>query len=338
MRVLTYLGPHRLEWREAADPRVSGAADAVVRPLAATTCDLDRAIIGGRTPLPPPFAIGHECVAEVIEVGDAVRRVAPGQRVVVPWHIACGACHRCRAGLTASCAEVTPRAMYGVPLGGDWGGLFSDLVRVPFADAMLVPVPAGVPSAQVASASDNLVDAWLAVSRPLQKHPNARVLVVGGGGSIGLYAIELALAAGAAAVDYVDRSEERLGLASSLGARPIPRAQPIGEQYEVVVDASAHPAELARALRAVAPGGDCHSTGIYFADTPVPLLDMYANDVTLRTGRPSVGPHIAEVLALVAAGKVHPEKVTSQQAAWDDAIEVLLARPLKPVLVRAPVG
>jgi alcohol dehydrogenase len=334
VRVLTFLGPGKLEWREAPDPGVNGAAQAVVRPIAASTCDLDRALVAGKAPLPGPFALGHECVAEVVDVGDAVRRVAPGDRVVVPWHISCGQCDRCRAGLTASCSAVTPRAMYGTPIGGDWGGMFSDLVLVPFADAMLVPVPAGVDPAAVAAASDNLTDAWLAVSRPLAAHPRARVLIVAGGGSIALYAIELARAAGAAAVDYVDRAPERLALAESLGARPIPRGAPL-DPYPVVVDASGGmPAELTRALRAVAPGGMCTSVGIYFADPALPLLDMYANDVTFRTGRPSVGPHIARVLSLVADGKVHPERVTSRVARFDDAVEVLLEKPLKPVLVR----
>ena len=335
MRVLTYTGAARPEWREAAELHVGAAAEAIVRPIAATTCDLDRAILAGRTPLPPPFALGHECVAEVVEVGDGVRSVRPGAQVVVPWHIACGACGRCRRGLPASCESVTPRAMYGTPIGGDWGGLFSDLVRVPFADAMLVPLPAGVAPASVASASDNLTDAWIAVSRQLAAHPGAEVLVVGGNGSIGLYAVQAAFAAGAPSVVYVDKPPDRLELAASLGARAVSRGAELGE-YLAVVDASGNPAELVRALRAVAPGGWCHSVGIYFLDAPLPLLDMYGKDITFTTGRPSVGPHIARVLALVAEGRLHPERIGAT-APWDDAPEVLAARPLKPILVRPPL-
>jgi alcohol dehydrogenase len=219
------------------------------------------------------------------------------------------------------------------PIGGHFGGLFSERVHVPYADAMLVPLPPGVPPAAVASASDNLVDAWLAVARPLSRYPGAPVLVLGGTGSIGLYAVEHALAAGAERVDYVDHRPERLELAESMGARPIARdARELGE-YPIVVDASGRPAELVRALRAVAPGGICTSVGVYFLDHPLPLLDMYAKDVTFRIGRPSVGPHIARVLGLVAEGRIHPERVSSRVAAFEDAIEVLLAPNLKPVLV-----
>jgi alcohol dehydrogenase len=337
MRELIYEGPNALAWREAAEPTVRGApAGAVVRPIAATPCDLDRAIVAGRTPLPPPFALGHECVAEVVAVGDEVRRVRVGDVVVVPWHLACGACERCRRGLTASCARVPPLAMYGAPLGGHHGGLFSELVAVPFADAMLVRLPDGVSSAQAASASDNLTDAWAAISRALDEHPAARVLVVGGVGAIGLFAVELAGAAGASGVDYVDKPGDRLALAESLGARVVERGAALPEPggYEVVIDASGHPAELRRALGALAPGGLCHILGIYFAETPLPLIDLYAKDVTIRTGRSSVGPRIPEVLALLAAGRIRPERVTGAPHPFDAAPDVLRARHLKPVLVR----
>ena len=334
MIVLTYSGPEDLAWREAPAPRLQGAREALVRPVAATPCDLDRAIVAGKTPLPPPFTLGHEAAAEVVEIGAEVRRVRPGDLVVVPWHISCGGCDRCLAGLTASCREVPPRAMYGTPIGGDFGGLFSDLVRVPFADAMLVPVPRGVPAAAAAAVSDNLTDAWLAVSRPLAQHPGVPVLVVGGTGAIGLYAVMCALAAGAPEVTYVDRNPERLALATQLGARPLPRAAGALPEHAVVVDASGNPAELARGLRAVAPGGALTSVGVYFLDTPLPLLDMYANDVTFRIGRPSVGPHMARVLQLVAAGKLEPTRVGAGPIPWDQAPTVLRSRALKPVFVR----
>ena len=105
--------------------------------------------------------------------------------------------------------------------------------------------------------------------------------------------------------------------------------------YPVVVDASANATELLKAVRAVAPGGTCTSTGIFFLDTPLPLFDMYLRDVTFRTGRPSVGPHVATVPSLLAEDRVHPEKL-SETANWDDAIDVLRTRKLKPVLMRSP--
>src|SRR4030095_8368865 len=111
MRERTYVGDRRVEWRERPDPRLETRFDAIVRPVAATTCDIDRAILLGRAPVPAPFAIGRECVAEVVEAGVGVTHVMPGDLVVVPWHIGCGRCDRCRAGLFAHCRTVPYRAM-----------------------------------------------------------------------------------------------------------------------------------------------------------------------------------------------------------------------------------
>src|SRR3954452_21977076 len=89
MRRLEFVRRGELRWAEAPEARVQDAGDAVVRPIASTTCDLDRAIITGATPFAGPFAIGHECVAGVVEAGDDAGTLRRGQRVVVPWHICC---------------------------------------------------------------------------------------------------------------------------------------------------------------------------------------------------------------------------------------------------------
>ena len=93
--------------------------------------------------MPPGHAVGHEGLAEVVAVGDDVTTVRVGDRVVVPFQINCGQCSACRRGVTGSCASLPLMAMYGMapPAGLDGGGFMSDLVLVPFADAMLLPVP-----------------------------------------------------------------------------------------------------------------------------------------------------------------------------------------------------
>src|SRR3954465_7603461 len=176
MRQWTFFRRGQVEFRDVPEPRLRSDEDAIVRPIASTTCDLDRAIIAGGTPFDGPFAIGHGCVAEIVEVGDRAR-VEPGERVVVPWHPCCTECASCRRGLTAHCERVGRFAMYGLPLGGDLGGLFDDLVHVPFGHA-LVPLPDGVRAEDVASASDNLTDAYGAVARPLRGRPGSSVLVL----------------------------------------------------------------------------------------------------------------------------------------------------------------
>ncbi len=172
MRTLFFPGPGRVEWREAPDAELIAATDALVRPVAVATCDLDTALIHGDAPFQGGFPLGHEGVAEVVAVGSDVRTVKVGQAAIVPFQISCAHCERCRRGLTASCLSVAPGAMYGLePYGGPWGGFLADLVRVPFADAMLVPLPAGVQPISVASMSDNIPDAWRTIAPNLAASP-----------------------------------------------------------------------------------------------------------------------------------------------------------------------
>jgi threonine dehydrogenase-like Zn-dependent dehydrogenase len=153
MQQLTYTGPQSLEWREAPEPKLSSDRAALVRPRTVATCDLDQLIIQGSSPFSPPLAIGHECVAEVLEVGDGVSTLQPGELVSVPFQISCGECSACRRGRTSNCTEVAFMSTYGFgPAVERWGGFLSDTVCVPYAEHMLVKLPAGLDPATVASA------------------------------------------------------------------------------------------------------------------------------------------------------------------------------------------
>ena len=169
MRRLRYVRRGELRWAEVPEARVQGPGDAVVRPIASTTRDLDRAIIAGATPFVGPFAIGHECVAEVVDIGY-VDNAASGQQVAVAAHLLRSMCPL-REGPDVTVLAVPRYAMFGLPLGGDWGGLFDELVRVPWASHALVPLPEGLDLALVASAGDNLTDAWRAVGPALRAAP-----------------------------------------------------------------------------------------------------------------------------------------------------------------------
>jgi threonine dehydrogenase-like Zn-dependent dehydrogenase len=84
-----------------------------VRPIAVATCDLDGLIVAGTSPFPAPFPIGHECVAEVIEIGNGVTTIRPGQLVSVPFQISCGDCVPCRRRRTGNCSSVPFMSTYG---------------------------------------------------------------------------------------------------------------------------------------------------------------------------------------------------------------------------------
>lgn len=340
MQQLIREAPGRLAWHEIPEPELRGHAEALVRPLAVATCDLDGPIATGESPIPGEVAMGHECVAEVLEVGRDVQGFRPGDRVVVPFQVNCGTCAQCRRGLTGSCGRYESRQMYGFgPYGGDWGGMLTDLVRVPYADAMLVGLPEELDPVALASASDNLPDAWRAVAPQLAAHPEAGVLVLGGKArSIGLYAVAIAVAVGAASVRYVDDDPGRLALASDLGAEVTEGGAdgaPIAPSADIVVDAGASRSSLACACRSTAPGGWCTHVGIiYEAETPVPLLEMYVNTITLHVGRAMARPAIGPVLALARTGRLRPELVTDRVLPFDAAATALLEPHTKLVFAR----
>ncbi|MGQ4383076.1 zinc-dependent alcohol dehydrogenase [Streptomyces sp. SAS_270] len=334
MRELTYVAKRTVEWREAPDPRLRSGREAIVAPVAATPCDVDSAILAGHGFVEPPFALGHECVARVVETGDTVTAVGPGDLVVVPWSINCGTCDRCRAGLTAHCTAVPYMAMYGAPIGGSWGGLFSDLVRVPYADAMLVPLPPALDPVAMASASDNWSLAWRLIAPHLKARPGARVLVVARG-SIGLYVCDIARALGAGEVLYVDPAAEHRELAQGYGAATAVSLEGVPPGFDIAVEATGRVDQLALTVKALAPEGICESAGNHFRPGELPLLDMYLTGVTLRVARDNVRAHIPDALALAATGEVAPEKVVSHVIDWEDLPTALPEKYLKPVFVRA---
>ena len=343
MRQLTFIKPGTLEWWDVPEPQIEAPTQALVRPLAVASCDLDTPILRGEAPFRGPFAFGHEFVAEVVAVGEAVLTIQVGQRVVVPFQISCGTCDSCQRGFTGNCATVEGFASYGLGKGG-WGGALSDLVRVPFADAMLVPVPAGIPPEAIASASDNMPDAWRTVGPYLLEHPSIPVLIVGGAGSgsIGLYAAAIARALGASQVDYADQDAQRLEIAHALGVNTMAIGRSFPKRlgtYPLTVDAGANPEGLACALRSTEREGICTSTGIYFAnETPLPLRDMYYTGVILKTGRVHARAAIPEILTLVQEARLESAKVTTEVAVWEEAPEALRGFRTKLVITREKEG
>lgn len=338
MNQLQFIAPGKVEWQDVPDPQLESDADAIVRPLAVATCDLDTAVLHGHAPLQGPFALGHEFVGELVDAGDGVEGFEPGARVVVPFQIACGECDFCRRGITSGCERAPGNAMYGVgALGGDWGGALADLVRVPFAPGMLVPLPEGVTPVAAASASDNIADAWRTVAGPLGERPGTEVLVVGGSAfSISLYTVQIATALGASRVDFLDNDAERLELAAALGANTIdvPPPERLGP-YPITVDASGTHEGLHRAIRSTEPGGTCTSVSIFFEpETPVPLLSMYTKGIVFRTSRVDSRAALPAVLDLIASGRIDPGEVTSRVVGWDEAVDALADPPTKLVIER----
>jgi alcohol dehydrogenase len=222
--------------------------------------------------------------------------VTIGQRVVVPWAISCGACDRCRRGLTSQCQrKASTLAAYGFGgRAGGWGGMVSDLLRVPFADGMLVPVPDGMSPVTLAGASDNLPDAWRTVApHPIAFRPRGRWLR----GSAPPVATRYPIT--------VDASNREAGLEFAIRA-------------------------LAPGGVCTAVGF------YFRCGTPLPLWHMYLKGARLHVGISHPRADLPDVLDFIAGGRFDPSRVVARLSRWEDSPEAFLDRePAKVVVARA---
>ena len=338
MRHLVFLGPGNLEWQESADPRLADDRDVVVRPLAVARCDLDPAIALGLFPMTPPFAMGHEMVGEIVERGDHAGTAAIGDQVIVPFQISCGSCSMCRHGLTNACSTVPPGSAFGLgPHGGiDFGGALADLVRVPFADHLLLPLPDDLDPVVASGIPDNVSDGYRTVAGPLAELPGAPVLVVGGlAASVGLSAVAAAVALGSDRVVYVDQDQTRLALAASLGAETVDAplvGLALDTSFPITVDACVLDEGRDLALRSTSPCGTCTSvSGGASARSSVPLQSMYLKGIRYEIGRVHARSTAPAVLELVADGRLDPGAIITRTLPFDDAVDAMTAPDIKIV-------
>lgn len=328
MQQFTFLGPQRFEWQEVKAPLISNNGQAIVKPLAVTRCDLDLYIANGMIPLTDdPFAFGHEIAGEIIAVGDGVTNFQPGDRVIVPFQINCGTCDNCQRGYTNACTSVPPYSAYGLAQssGKDWGGGLSDYVLVPYAEAMLIKLPDGVSLPVGAAISDNASDGYRTVAGPLTNHPGADVLIVGGlAQSIGLFAVQAAVALGAGRIVYSDFDIDRLAKAKALGAEVwemrYQPGQPATTQFPIVVDASNLADGLIFALGSTAPCGTC--TGVSAAKQTmdnIPLFSMYMKGINYDISRVHARAEIEAVLDCAVCGKINHSAIISKTVPFSEA-------------------
>ena len=346
MRQLTCTAPGVVRWLDVPEPSIVDPTDALVRPVAVARCEIDPFLILAGPRGEDGFALGHEAVVEVAAVGSEVEGLGVGELALPSFQVSCGACPTCRRGHTANCERYPVLSDYGMqPLSGvEYGGMLADLVRVPHADAMLTPLPAGLDPVAVASVPDNVVDGYRAVAPHLRQRPGADVLVAcHGTPSIGLYAAQSALALGAGTVTVAGADDEILALAERIGAAPL--RTDFGDRagrWPIVVDCGQRVEGLQWAIRATEPEGTLHSVSYYAAEpmVPMPLGRLYTLGIDFRIGRAHSAALLAEVIDLVAEGRLHPEQVTTSVIGWEDAPDLYTVDTVKLVVSRtaAPVG
>jgi alcohol dehydrogenase len=320
---MVFLAPGQLEWREVPEPRIQGSEEAIVRPLVMGRCDLDVLYLKGRLPLAAGEPIGHEIIGEIVDLGDdAAKTLSLGQRVIVPAQISCGRCETCRSGFTGRCTAVPFGASYGMGRAGAFGGGVSDLVRVPFAKAMLVPLPANATPAAMIGLADMATDAWRAVGPQLAERPGSSVLVMGGMTPvIGIFAAGLARALGAGHIAYVDATPEHREAARAYGAETFAHIEEIdGRNFEIVVDAAGDGDALLTAISCCAPQARLTSVAPPFMSPQLPLFEMYLKGVTYDVGRPNCRTGHGPALQCWAAHGFEPQRIEPKYFPYADAI------------------
>ena len=236
MRALTWQGKHDVRVETVPDPEIVNPRDAIIEITSTAICGSDLHLYVHYIPrMKAGDVLGHEFMGVVTEVSRGNTKLKVGDRVVVPFVIACGKCFFCEKRQFAACDNSNPaekadlsEIAYGYPMTGAFGyshltggyaGGQAEYVRVPFADVGPIVIPAGIEDEKVLFLSDILPTGWMAAENCLIE--NGDTVAVWGCGPVGLFAVQSALLQGAERVIAIDHHPHRLELAKSLGAEVI---------------------------------------------------------------------------------------------------------------------
>jgi len=327
MRAVTFQAPGEVLVQDVPEPEISDPGDAIVRIEATGVCGSDLHIYHGRVKIEPGFTIGHEYVGTVIACGDVVRSVSVGDRVLGCFQTACGHCFFCRRGLFHKC-EDSRTFGHGATL-GSLQGTQAEQALIPNADLVLRKIPQGMSDDAALFAGDVMGTGYHAVI-----HSGLRpgdVAAVLGLGPVGLCAVQVAKAAGAARVIAVDSVPERLAVAQSFGALPIhlteqdPRAAAReateGRGVDVCIDAVGHPSALDLALRLTRKCGTVQAIGVYAERAEVHMGLLWIKSLHVCAGHANVIAHVDPVLAMMSAGLLDPGPLVTHHMSLEDAPE-----------------
>jgi 2-desacetyl-2-hydroxyethyl bacteriochlorophyllide A dehydrogenase len=327
MRAVTFQAPGQVLVEDVPEPVLLDSADAIVRIEATGVCGSDLHIYHGRVQIEPGFTIGHEYVGTVIAVGDQVRGVQVGERVLGCFQTACGRCYFCRRGAFHKC-DTSRTFGHGAALGG-LQGTQAEQALVPNADLVLRRVPEGMSDEVALFAGDVMGTGYHAIAdsglRP------GDVVAVLGLGPVGLCAVQAARACGASRVIAVDTVAERLAMAASFGAQAVhlededPR-KAVREATErrgvdVCIDAVGHPKALDLAVRLTRKCGTVQAVGVYAERAELHLGLVWIKSLRMYAGHANVLAHVDPVLAMMSTGRLDPTPLVTHHMSLNDAPE-----------------
>jgi 2-desacetyl-2-hydroxyethyl bacteriochlorophyllide A dehydrogenase len=327
MRAVTFQSPGQVAVADVRVPELHARDDAIVRIEASGICGSDLHIYHGRVQVERGFTIGHEFVGTVLAAGPDVTRVSVGERVLGCFHTACGMCFFCLRGAYHKCDHARTFG-HGAGL-GLLPGTQAEQALVPNANMTLRRVPAGMSDDVALFAGDVMGTGYHAVQESGVR-PGDSVAVLGLG-PVGLCAIQVALAAGAAPVIAVDGVPARLEVARSFGAtavhlteespRDAVKRATEGRGVDVAIDAVGHPDALELAIRLTRKAGTVNAIGVYTERCQVHMGLIWIKALTLKAGPANVIGHVDRVLGLLAGGVLDPTPLVTHHMPLDRAPE-----------------
>lgn len=357
MKAVVYSGAYDVAVQEVPDPRIEDPQDVIIQVTTTNICGSDLHMYEGRTNVEQGKVLGHENMGVVAEVGPAVKNFRPGDRVSVPFNVACGTCFNCTHGWTSFCTRTNPTegvdgGAYGYASMGPYAGGQAEYLRVPFADFNLLALPQGTEHERdFTMLSDIFPTAYFGTD--LAGVSPGDTVVVYGAGPVGLLAVHSAWLRGAARVFCVDMHGDRLSIAEKFGATPVSIAA--GDPAEQVLDSTrgagadcgveavgyqAHePSGQERPelvldwlVRSVRPTGRLGVIGVYMPQDPGAATQsardgrigfdfgrLFQKGQALGTGQCPVKRYNEKLRDLIIAGRATPSAIVSHELPLTEA-------------------
>ncbi len=357
MKAVVYKDAYTVAVEDVPEPRIEDPRDAIIKITTTNICGSDLHMYEGRTGVEQGKVLGHENMGVVAETGGAVTNFKAGDRVSVPFNVACGTCRNCTHGWTSFCLRVNPTegvdgGAYGYAQMGPYDGGQAEYLRVPYADFNLLALPEGTEHEQdFAMLSDIFPTAYFGTD--LAGVSPGDTVVVFGAGPVGLLAVHSAYLRGAARVFAVDMHADRLSVAGQFGAEPvnIGDADPAAQIMEATGGAGADCGVEAVGYQAHDASGDEHPSlvldglvdsvratgrigviGVYVPSDPGAATEeakegrisfdfgkLFQKGQRLGTGQCPVKRYNEHLRDLIIAGRATPSKVVSHELPLTEA-------------------
>lgn len=356
MRAVTYQGPKNVLIDNIDEPSIEKNDDIIVKITSTAICGSDLHLYQGNMPLPPGYVIGHEPMGIVEEVGAEVTKVKKGDRVVIPFNVACGHCAYCEQDLTSQCDNSNPHYDSGGYFGysekyGNYPGGQAEYLRVPFGNftPFVIPESCELEDESLLFLSDVLPTAyWSVIHAGVKKGDTVIVL---GCGPVGLMAQKFAWMQGAErviAVDYLDYRMNHAKRINHVEVYEFTKYPDMGEHLKEIthggadvvidcvgMDGKKSPLEyleqklklqggtlgsIQMATKAVKKAGTVQMTGVYGGNYNLfPLGAFFVRNITLKMGQAPVIPFMPKLYEMIKNKEFDPTDIITHKLPLDKA-------------------